>query len=191
MCAVSPQPDQAAAAASLHALTAGWLVTHGRRLTEDSRGVLLVLLLYLGWEGVGLCSYLLIGFWYKHWYNGYAARKAFVVTRVGDTAMIVGLFLLFTQLGTLPQLQVRPTTSVREFTQPNLDVIAAVRADTRLPLAAYNVSGEYAMVKAAVASGAFDERAVVLETLTAIRRAGADMIVTYHAEDAARWLAQT
>jgi porphobilinogen synthase len=72
-----------------------------------------------------------------------------------------------------------------------LDVIAAVRADTRLPLAAYNVSGEYAMVKAAVASGAFDERAVVLETLTAIRRAGADMIVTYHAEDAARWLAQT
>jgi len=60
-----------------------------------------LLLLYLGWEGVGLCSYLLIGFWYKHWYNGYAARKAFVVTRVGDTAMIVGLFLLFTQLGTL------------------------------------------------------------------------------------------
>jgi len=72
-----------------------------------------------------------------------------------------------------------------------LDVIAAVRAITRLPLAAYNVSGEYAMVKAAVASGAVDERAIVLETLTAIRRAGADMIITYHAEDAARWLAQT
>jgi porphobilinogen synthase len=72
-----------------------------------------------------------------------------------------------------------------------LDVIAAVRAMTRLPVAAYNVSGEYAMVKAAVATGAFDERAVVLETLTAIRRAGADMIITYHAEDAARWLAQT
>ena len=72
-----------------------------------------------------------------------------------------------------------------------LDVIAAVRAITRLPLAAYNVSGEYAMVKAAVATGAFDERAVVLETLTAIRRAGADMIITYHAKDAARWLAQT
>ncbi len=72
-----------------------------------------------------------------------------------------------------------------------LDVIAAVRAITRLPLAAYNVSGEYAMVKAAVATGAFDERALVLETLTAIRRAGADMIITYHAEDAARWLAQT
>jgi porphobilinogen synthase len=74
---------------------------------------------------------------------------------------------------------------------PYLDVIAAVRAMTRLPVAAYNVSGEYAMVKAAVAAGAFDERAVVLETLTAIRRAGADMIITYHAEDAARWLAQT
>jgi porphobilinogen synthase len=72
-----------------------------------------------------------------------------------------------------------------------LDVIAAVRAMTRLPLAAYNVSGEYAMVKAAAASGAFDERAIVLETLTSIRRAGADMIITYHAEDAARWLTQT
>jgi len=64
-----------------------------------------LLLLYLGWEGVGLCSYLLIGFWHKHWYNGYAARKAFVVTRIGDTALIVGLFLLFTQLGTL---QIQP-----------------------------------------------------------------------------------
>jgi porphobilinogen synthase len=71
-----------------------------------------------------------------------------------------------------------------------LDVIAAVRAITRLPLAAYNVSGEYAMVKAAAASGAFDERAIVLETLTAIRRAGADMIITYHAEEAAQWLEQ-
>lgn len=60
-----------------------------------------LLLLYLGWEGVGLCSYLLIGFWYKDSANGYAARKAFVVTRVGDTAMAVGLFLLFTNLGTL------------------------------------------------------------------------------------------
>jgi len=66
-----------------------------------------------------------------------------------------------------------------------------VRAMTRLPVAAYNVSGEYAMVKAAVASGAFDERSIVLETLTAIRRAGADMIITYHAKDAAIWLAQT
>jgi porphobilinogen synthase len=73
---------------------------------------------------------------------------------------------------------------------PYLDVLAAVRAMTRLPVAAYNVSGEYAMVKAAVAAGAFDERAIVLETLTSIRRAGADVIVTYHALDAARWLAQ-
>ena len=60
-----------------------------------------LLLLYLGWEGVGLCSYLLIGFWYKDPVNGYAARKAFVVTRVGDTAMAVGLFILFSNLGTL------------------------------------------------------------------------------------------
>ncbi len=60
-----------------------------------------LLLLYLGWEGVGLCSYLLIGFWYRDPKNGRAARKAFVVTRVGDTAMSIGLFLLFTQLGTL------------------------------------------------------------------------------------------
>jgi porphobilinogen synthase len=73
---------------------------------------------------------------------------------------------------------------------PYLDVIASVRAMTRLPVAAYNVSGEYAMVKAAVAAGAFDERAVVLETLTAVRRAGADIILTYHAKDAAQWLAQ-
>ena len=54
-----------------------------------------LLLLYLGWEGVGLCSYLLIGFWYQDPVNGLAARKAFIVTRAGDTAMIVGLFILF------------------------------------------------------------------------------------------------
>lgn len=60
-----------------------------------------LLLLYLGWEGVGLCSYLLIGFWYRDPANGRAARKAFVVTRIGDTAMAIGLFLLFTQFGTL------------------------------------------------------------------------------------------
>jgi len=60
-----------------------------------------LLLLYLGWEGVGLCSYLLIGFWYKDPQNGYAARKAFVVTRVGDTAMAVGLFILYSALGTM------------------------------------------------------------------------------------------
>ena len=60
-----------------------------------------LLLLYLGWEGVGLCSYLLIGFWYADPANGYAARKAFIVTRVGDTAMAIGLFLIFKDLGTL------------------------------------------------------------------------------------------
>ncbi len=60
-----------------------------------------LLLLYLGWEGVGLCSYLLIGFWYKDPVNGYAARKAFIVTRIGDVAMLIGLFLLFISLGTL------------------------------------------------------------------------------------------
>jgi porphobilinogen synthase len=71
---------------------------------------------------------------------------------------------------------------------PYLDVIRAVRQATRLPVAAYNVSGEYAMVKAAAAAGALDERATVLEALTAIRRAGADMVITYHAPDVARWL---
>jgi NADH-quinone oxidoreductase subunit L len=60
-----------------------------------------LLLLYLGWEGVGLCSYLLIGFWYRDPANGRAARKAFILTRIGDTAMLLGLFLLFTRLGTL------------------------------------------------------------------------------------------
>jgi NADH-quinone oxidoreductase subunit L len=60
-----------------------------------------LLLLYLGWEGVGLCSYLLIGFWYQNPANGYAAQKAFIVTRIGDTALAIGLFLLFTTLGML------------------------------------------------------------------------------------------
>jgi NADH-quinone oxidoreductase subunit L len=60
-----------------------------------------LLLLYLGWEGVGLCSYLLIGFWYRESANGRAAQKAFIVTRIGDTAFAIGLFLLFTHLGTL------------------------------------------------------------------------------------------
>lgn len=60
-----------------------------------------LLLLYLGWEGVGLCSYLLIGFWYKERNNNHAANKAFLMTRVGDTAMAIGLFLLFYQLGSL------------------------------------------------------------------------------------------
>jgi porphobilinogen synthase len=70
------------------------------------------------------------------------------------------------------------------------DLIRAVKLATRLPVAAYNVSGEYAMVKAAAAAGYLDERAAVLEILTSLRRAGADTIITYHAKDAARWLAE-
>jgi len=72
-----------------------------------------------------------------------------------------------------------------------LDVIRRVRDTFNHPLAAYNVSGEYAMVKAAAAQGWLDERRVVVETLTAIKRAGADIILTYHAKDAARWLQTT
>ena len=68
------------------------------------------------------------------------------------------------------------------------DVIAAVKRATRLPVAAYNVSGEYAMVKAASAAGYVQERDTVLEILTSLRRAGAEVIITYHAKDAARWL---
>jgi porphobilinogen synthase len=72
---------------------------------------------------------------------------------------------------------------------PYLDVIRRVRDATDLPLAAYNVSGEYAMVKAAATAGLLDERAAVLEALTGIRRAGADIVITYHAKDVATWLA--
>ncbi len=71
-----------------------------------------------------------------------------------------------------------------------MDVIRRVRDAYNLPLAAYNVSGEYSMVKAAAAKGWLDERKVVLETLTGIKRAGADMILTYHAKDASRWLSE-
>jgi porphobilinogen synthase len=71
---------------------------------------------------------------------------------------------------------------------PNLDLIARARRRFGLPLAAYNVSGEYAMIKAASAAGYLDERLATLEVLTAIKRAGADIIITYHAKDAARWL---
>jgi porphobilinogen synthase len=70
------------------------------------------------------------------------------------------------------------------------DVIRAVKRATRLPVAAYNVSGEYAMVKAAGAAGYLDERAAVLEILISLHRAGADTIISYHAKDAARWLAE-
>jgi len=71
-----------------------------------------------------------------------------------------------------------------------LDVVRAVRERTSLPLLAYNVSGEYAMVKAAARLGWIDERKLVLETLTGMRRAGADAIVSYHAKEVAGWLAE-
>jgi porphobilinogen synthase len=71
---------------------------------------------------------------------------------------------------------------------PYLDLIRRIKDETAMPLAAYNVSGEYAMVKAGVAAGYLDERATVLEALTSIRRAGADIVITYHAKEAARWL---
>ena len=72
---------------------------------------------------------------------------------------------------------------------PYLDVIRMVRDNFAAPVAAYNVSGEYAMVKAAARNGWLDERRVVMEILTGIQRAGADIILTYHAKDVARWLA--
>ncbi len=71
---------------------------------------------------------------------------------------------------------------------PYLDVIRRAKDETRFPMAAYNVSGEYAMVKAAAQNGWIDERSAVLEVLTSIRRAGADLVLTYHAKDAADWL---
>ena len=73
---------------------------------------------------------------------------------------------------------------------PYLDVIRRAKDATSFPVAAYNVSGEYAMVKAAAQNGWLDERRTVLEILTSIRRAGADLILTYHAGDAAEWLRQ-
>jgi porphobilinogen synthase len=72
---------------------------------------------------------------------------------------------------------------------PYLDVIRRAKDETRFPTAAYNVSGEYAMVKAAAERGWIDGRRATLEVLTAIRRAGADLILTYHAKEAAEWLA--
>jgi len=73
---------------------------------------------------------------------------------------------------------------------PYLDVIARLRAATNLPLAAYQVSGEYLMIKSACAAGWLEEKKIVLESLLGIRRAGADVIFTYFAKDAARWLAE-
>src|SRR5215475_2429125 len=71
---------------------------------------------------------------------------------------------------------------------PYLDIVRRVKDEFRVPVAAYNVSGEYSMVKAACKNGWLDEKRVVLEILTGIQRAGADFILTYHAKDAARWL---
>ena len=71
---------------------------------------------------------------------------------------------------------------------PYLDVIRRVKDRTEMPVAAYNVSGEYAMIKAAAAAGYIDERAAVLEALTSIRRAGADIIISYHSKDVCAWL---
>jgi porphobilinogen synthase len=72
-----------------------------------------------------------------------------------------------------------------------MDIIWRVKEATNLPVAAYNVSGEYSMIKAAALNGWVDEQRVVMETLTSFKRAGADLILTYHAKDAARWLAKS
>ncbi len=71
---------------------------------------------------------------------------------------------------------------------PYLDVIARLRDETTLPIAAYQVSGEYLMIKSACSGGWLDEKAVVMESLLGIKRAGADMILTYFAKDVASWL---
>ncbi len=73
---------------------------------------------------------------------------------------------------------------------PYLDVLAQLRAETRLPIAAYHVSGEYAMIEAAAKAGAIDRRRCVLEALLSIRRAGADAVITYYAEEVARWISR-
>jgi NADH-quinone oxidoreductase subunit L len=83
-------------------------------------------LLYLGWEGVGLCSYLLIGFWYRDPVNVRAANKAFIVTRVGDTAMALGLFLLFLHAGTLQIQPLLEDVSARWASDPRTAGIAAL-----------------------------------------------------------------
>lgn len=73
---------------------------------------------------------------------------------------------------------------------PYLDIVRDVRNEFRVPVVTYNVSGEYSMVKAAAANGWVDEKSVVMEMLTGMKRAGADLIITYHAKDAARWLSE-
>ncbi len=100
-----------------------------------------LLLLYLGWEGVGLCSYLLIGFWYREPEYGTAAQKAFIVTRIGDTAFAIGLFILFTQFTTLSIQQVQslaveawPVGSNLAMIVAVLFLIGAVGKSAQLPL---------------------------------------------------------
>jgi len=84
-----------------------------------------ILLMYLGWEGVGLCSYLLIGFWYKEPDNGYAARKAFIITRIGDTAMIIGIFILFLNFGTVNISELMRLASANWVTGSSIAVLTA------------------------------------------------------------------
>jgi NADH-quinone oxidoreductase subunit L len=84
-----------------------------------------ILLMYLGWEGVGLCSYLLIGFWYKEPKNGYAARKAFIITRIGDTAMIIGIFILFLTFGTVNIAELMEQASAKWVAGSSIAVITA------------------------------------------------------------------
>jgi NADH-quinone oxidoreductase subunit L len=100
-----------------------------------------LLLLYLGWEGVGLCSYLLIGFWYRQSENGTAAQKAFLVTRAGDTAFAIALFLLFATLGTLSIQQVQilavaawPPGSTVAIAVAALLLVGAIGKSAQLPL---------------------------------------------------------
>lgn len=84
-----------------------------------------LLLLYLGWEGVGLCSYLLIGFWYTDPKNGYASRKAFIVTRIGDVALAIGIFLLYAQFGSLDIQELMQQASLHWKTDSVLATTAA------------------------------------------------------------------
>jgi NADH-quinone oxidoreductase subunit L len=100
-----------------------------------------LLLFYVGWEGVGLCSYLLIGFWYRNPENGAAAQKAFIVTRIGDTALAIGLFIIFSHLGTLSIQEVSmravdtwPAGSALATTVAALLLIGALGKSAQLPL---------------------------------------------------------
>ena len=84
-----------------------------------------ILLMYLGWEGVGLCSYLLIGFWYKEPENGTAARKAFIITRIGDTAMIIGIIVLFVNFDTFNIQDLMHQASAKWATGSTIAVVTA------------------------------------------------------------------